>query len=136
MSLPLILVVVVIIRSLPVPGSQFHNEAPAITFQPYKCSYTFEQEVAEGFFRAKNYSNAYFMFYIYVRRRAGTKMRKKAGTSMSDKDALELAAERQMFGLDRGLSDEFRTGAAMAVGGRRIKRRVCLAIRSAAKRLS
>jgi len=35
MSLPLILVVVVIIRSLPVPGSQFHNEAPAITFQPY-----------------------------------------------------------------------------------------------------
>ena len=34
MSLPLILVVVVIIRSLPVPGSQFHNEAPAITFQP------------------------------------------------------------------------------------------------------
>ena len=35
MSLPLIFVVVVIIRSLPVPGSQFHNEAPAITFQPY-----------------------------------------------------------------------------------------------------
>ena len=35
MSLPLILVVVVIIRSLPVPGSQFHNEAPTITFQPY-----------------------------------------------------------------------------------------------------
>jgi hypothetical protein len=35
MSLPLILVVVVIIRSLPVPGSQFQNEALAITFQPY-----------------------------------------------------------------------------------------------------
>ena len=45
MSLPLILVVVVIIRSLPVPGSQFHNEAPAITFQPYE--YDIEQNVED-----------------------------------------------------------------------------------------
>jgi hypothetical protein len=45
MSLPLILVVVVIIRSLPVPGSQFHNEAPAITFQPYSECYLFSRFV-------------------------------------------------------------------------------------------
>ena len=49
MSLPLILVVVVIIRSLPVPGSQFHNEAPAITFQPYIQQEMYERySVIEG----------------------------------------------------------------------------------------
>jgi len=93
-------------------------------------------KVAEGFFTAKNYAAAYYMFYVYIKSKVGIEIRKKlGGAQVSDAEAVEMAAEKGMMGLDKKIAMDLLAGASSAMTARGIGLKECMKIRSIARRL-